>query len=779
MTKRKNTSSKKKNQLSPKTGSAPKSSPKTSDEEALHYHEFSTQDPTQRLPGKIEVVASKSCSTQRDLSLAYTPGVAAASLAIAKDPSAAGRYTARSNLVAVVSNGTAVLGLGNIGPLASKPVMEGKGVLFKRFANINVFDIELNAEKPEDVIRACEMLEPTVGGINLEDIKSPECFEIERELKKRLKIPVFHDDQHGTAIIVAAALTNALYIAKKKASSLRVVFSGAGAAAIACAHLIQKIGVKPQNIVMCDKNGVIHDGRKDLDEFKKLYAHKNKDRSLTQALKGADLFVGLSVGGLVTPAMVKGMAKNPIIFALANPTPEISYDEAKAARPDAIIATGRSDFPNQINNVLGFPYIFRGALDVESSEINDEMKMAAAEALAALAREDVPDSVSRAYDVDSFSFGPDYLIPKPFDSRALFWVAPAVAEAAMKSKVARKKIDLKAYRENLMKSVDRSREILSVLVMKAKRNIRSIVFPEGTELKIIRAAHILETEGICKPILLGPKDVIEKNAKSLHISVKDMTLIDPRTDERRTEFAERFFKIRQRKGMSLAEAKRLMERGTYFGMMMVEEKLADGLVSGLTKSYPEVIRPALQILPLKKGYKTAAGLYIVAVKERLFFFADTTVNIDPSAEALAEIALQAAERVEFFDLKPKIALLSFSNFGSASHPSNKKISDALRMIREKRSDLIVDGEMQADTAVTQELLKRYPFSDLKSPANLLIFPNLAAGNIAYKLLQRLANAEVIGPILMGPQKPVHVLQQGSSVNEIVNMATIAAAEANA
>jgi malate dehydrogenase (oxaloacetate-decarboxylating)(NADP+) len=774
---RKKMKKQKKNKLTPKPP-AKKSSLHVSDEEALNYHEYSSQDPSVRSPGKIEVIASKSCSTQRDLSLAYTPGVAAASLAIANDPSTASRYTARSNLVAVVTNGTAVLGLGNIGPLAAKPVMEGKGVLFKRFANINVFDIELNAESPADVIRACEMLEPTVGGINLEDIKSPECFEIERELKKRLKIPVFHDDQHGTAIIVAAALTNALFVAKKKAAQLKVVFSGAGAAAIACADLIQRIGVKPQNIMMCDKSGVIHSGRKDLDEFKQLYAHPSKARSLQQALEGADLFIGLSVGGVVTPAMIKGMAKNPIIFALANPTPEISYDEAKAARPDAIIATGRSDYPNQINNVLGFPYIFRGALDVESSEINDAMKMAAAEALAALAREDVPDSVSRAYDVDSFSFGPDYLIPKPFDTRALFWVAPAVAEAAMKTKVARKKIDLKLYRENLMKSVDRSREILGVLVLKAKRQTRSIVFPEGTETKIIRAAHILEAEGICHPILLGPKEVIEKTASSLNISLKGMTLIDPRTDTRRENFAQKFFQLRHRKGMSLAESRRSMERGTYFGLMMVEEKLADGLVSGLTKNYPEVIRPTLQILPLKKGYKTAAGLYIVAVKERLFFFADTTVNIDPDADTLAEIALQAAERVEFFELVPKIALLSFSNFGSAAHPSNHKITEALKKIRAKRPDLIVDGEMQADTAVTQELLGRYPFSELKSPANLLIFPNLASGNIAYKLLQRLANAEVIGPILMGPQKPVHVLQQGSSVNEIVNMATIAAAEAN-
>ncbi|TVQ77683.1 MAG: NADP-dependent malic enzyme [Bradymonadales bacterium] len=763
------------------SASKPKERPHSlqiSESEALHYHQYSSHDPSLELPGKIEVISSKSCSTQRDLSLAYTPGVAAASMAIAKDPTQASKYTARSNLVAVVSNGTAVLGLGDIGPLASKPVMEGKAVLFKRFANINVFDIELDAKDPKDVIRACEMLEPTVGGINLEDIKSPECFQIERELRKRLKIPVFHDDQHGTAIIVTAALINALQLAKKKPSQIRCVFSGAGAAAIACADLIQRLGIQRKHIILCDKSGVVHAGRKDLDEFKAQYAHKTKLRSLPEAMKSADLFIGLSVGGLVTSQMLKGMAKNPIIFALANPTPEISYDDAKSARPDALIATGRSDFPNQINNVLGFPYIFRGALDVESSEINEEMKMAAAQALADLAREDVPDFVSKAYNVDSFSFGPDYLIPKPFDTRALFWVAPAVAKAAMQTKVARRKIEIEDYRERLMKSIDRSREILSVLMIKAKRELRSIVFPEGTEPKIIRAAHILEDEGICHPILLGPKEIIEKNAKELRVSLERMTLIDPRTDERRKLFGEKFFKLRQRKGLSALEARRLLERGTYFGLMMVEEGLADGLVSGLTKSYPETIRPALQILPMKEGYHTAAGLYIVAVKERVFFFADTTVNMEPSAEKLAEIALQAAERAEFFDIQPRIAMLSFSNFGSAPHPMNKRIVEAIRLIHEKRPDLIVDGEMQADTAVTQELLKRYPFSDLKTPANILIFPNLSSGNIAYKLLQRLANAEVIGPVLMGPKKPVHVLQQGSSVNEIVNMATIAAAEAN-
>ena len=751
---------------------------KISESDVLHYHEFSTSNGKKRLPGKIEVCPTKATRTQRDLSLTYTPGVASACMAIAKNSNKANDYTSRSNLVAVVTNGTAVLGLGNIGPLAAKPVMEGKAVLFKKFANINVFDIELKAGTPDEIIKACQMLEPTVGGINLEDIKSPECFEVEEKLRKTLKIPVFHDDQHGTAIIVTAALQNALKLVKKKPDRVRVVFSGAGAAAIACANLIQKLGVQRKNIILCDKSGVVHARRKDLDPFKRAYAHRTKLRSLSQALNSADVLIGLSAGGLVTKAMVKKMTKRPIIFALANPNPEIDFDEAKAARPDAIVATGRSDYPNQINNVLGFPYIFRGALDVYSSCINDQMKLAASNALAKLAQQEVPESVSRAYDGTDFKFGADYIIPKPFDQRALYWVAPAIAAAAMKSKVAGRKIDLVEYREQLMQSVDPSRQILSAILHKAKRKTRKIIFPDGDEPKIIKAAHILAEEKIISPILLGKKSDIEKKAKALNISTKGMSIVSHLTDSRFNRFAQSFYHLRERHGMDLEEAKKAVARRNYFGLMMLYEGLADGLVSGLTKSYPETIRPALQIIKMKKGFHYAAGLYMVIIRDRVFFFADTTVNTDPSADCLAEITLQSAQRVELFDIKPRIALLSFSSFGSSPHPINDKIKMAIKIIRKKRSDLVVDGEIQADTAVTKSLLNEYPFSSLKEPANLLIFPNLSAGNISYKLLQRLANAEVIGPILMGPQRPVHVLQRGSSVEEIVNMATIAAAEAN-
>lgn len=748
------------------------------DSDALIYHEYESLDQTKRLPGKLEVVASKAFTTQRDLSLAYTPGVAAPCLEIAKNSKNVSRYTGRANLVAVVSNGSAVLGLGNIGPMASKPVMEGKAILFKRFANVNVFDLEINAPSVEEMVAACRYIEPTVGGINLEDIKSPECFEVEEQLKKSLKIPVFHDDQHGTAIILVAALLNALKIGKKKASSIKVVFSGAGAAAIACARLIIKAGVKKSNIIMCDKDGVIHSGRKDIDKYKAEFASSTKMRTLSQALKGADVFVGLSVGNVVSKSMVKKMAKNPIIFAMANPTPEIPYEDAKSERPDAIVATGRSDYPNQINNVLGFPYIFRGALDVESTAINDEMKLAAARALAALTREDVPESVSRAYGGDYFSFGPDYIIPKPFDQRALYWVAPAVAEAAMKSKVAGRKIDLEEYRDQLRKSVDRSHEIIGASIYKAKRQLRRIVFPEGDLPQIVRAAHILKEEALAKPVLLSDKQSVQKIAKAMSIDLKGIDIVDAHESKKKAEYADIFYRLRQRKGMSQQEAAKLMDRRTYFGLMMLEQGEADGLVSGLSKSYPETIRPALQIIQLKEQYRYAAGLYIILMRDRIFFFADTTVNIEPDAECLAEIALQVAERVELFDIEPRVAFLSFSNFGSAPHPVNTKISAAIDRVRSARPDLKVDGEMQADTAVTDELMQRYPFCQLEQAANVLIFPNLAAGNIAYKLLQRLGHAEVIGPVLMGPRKPVHILQQGSSVEEIVNMATIAAAEAN-
>ncbi len=746
-------------------------------ESALTYHEYESLERTRKLPGKLEIIATKPCVTQRDLSLAYSPGVAAPSMEIAKNPKAVSQYTIRSNLVAVVSNGTAVLGLGDIGPLAAKPVMEGKAVLFKKFANINVFDIELNAPKPEDVIKACQMLEPTFGGINLEDIKAPDCFVIEETLRKTLKIPVFHDDQHGTAIIVAAAFLNGLKISKKKAAKVRVVFSGAGAAAIACANQLVACGVKPENIILCDKGGVVHSGRKDLDPYKSRYAFRTSLRTLKEALIGADVFVGLSVGGIVTPAMIKPMAKMPMIFALANPNPEIAYDLAIGARPDAIVATGRSDFPNQVNNVLGFPSIFRGALDTESTTITEEMKMAAAQALAELAQENVPEFVSRIYPGEDLRFGRTYLIPKAFDPRVLLWVAPAVAEAAMKSGAAKRKIDLKEYRERLALTMDRSRQVMQIPTAKAKKKLRKVVFTETHIPGILKAADILAQEEIAEPVLVGIESQILDDLSNLNIRRK-FKIYDPESSSLSAEFAEKFYLQRQRKGLNLAEARKLMTRRTHFGLMLVQTGLADCLVAGAGKSYPEVLRPALQIVSRDPKYQIAAGLYIMLIKDRVFFFADTTVNIDPTAEQMAEIALQTAEHAEFLKITPRIAMLSFSNFGSAPHPVNFKIQKAVEILRSKRPDLIVDGEVQADTAVSADRLKDFPFSVLKEPANVLIFPNLASGNIAYKLLQRLGNAQVIGPVLMGLSKPVHVLQQGASVEEIVRMATIAAAEAN-
>ncbi len=703
-------------------------------------------------------------------------------MAIAQDPDKVNDYTVRSNLVAVVSNGTAVLGLGNIGPLAAKPVMEGKGVLFKKFANINVFDIELNAPKPEDVIRACQMLEPTVGGINLEDIKAPDCFIIEEALRKSLRIPVFHDDQHGTAIIVAAAIQNGLLLAKKKIQNARFVFSGAGAAAIACAELLITFGAKRDKIILCDQKGVVHSGRTDLDSYKARFALKTPHRKISQALKNADVFIGLSVAGIIKPEMIKSMAPRPLIFALANPDPEIPYEDAKKSRPDAVVATGRSDFPNQINNVLGFPSVFRGALDVEASCINEEMKVAAAKALAELAREDVPDSVSRVYGGQHFAFGADYIIPKPFDPRVLLWVAPAVAEAAVRTKVAgkrfQKKFKAEEYRESLAVTLDKSRNIMQIAISKARKKLSKIVFPEGDHPKILKAAIELAEEKICEPILIGSPKVIHKVSETLQLKSGKIKILNPEDHELTSSFARELYEIRQRKGLLLREAQKLLLRRTYFGLMLVRRGLADGMVSGLTKTYPETIRPTLQTISLKEEYNIAAGLYILLVKDRVFFFADTTVNIEPSAEELAEIALQTAEKVRFFGLIPRIAMVSFANFGSSPHPMNERVRRAVEIVHERAPQLEIDGEMQADTAVSASRLADYAFSKLKEPANVLIFPDLASGNIAYKLMQHLGNAEVIGPILLGPKKAVHILQQGSSVEEIVRMATIAAAEAN-
>ncbi len=743
-----------------------------SKEEALLYH-------SEGRKGKIEVIPSKPCFTSRDLSLAYTPGVAEPCREIAKNDDDVFKYTAKGNLVAVVSNGTAVLGLGNIGPHAGKPVMEGKGVLFKKFADIDVFDIELKTLDPKEVIRAVQMLEPTFGGINLEDIKAPECFEIEEELKKTMNIPVFHDDQHGTAIISCAALINACEIANKRLEDIRIVVVGAGAAGIACSKLYEVAGVKHENICMFDTKGLIHKDRKDLNKYKAEYAIDNIYKDLSEALTGADVFVGLSSADLLTPDMIKLMAKDPIIFAMANPDPEIKYDVAKAAREDVIMATGRSDYPNQVNNVLGFPFIFRGALDVRATTINEEMKMAAVKALANLAKEKVPEVVISAYGGKDFSFGREYIIPKPFDPRVLWNVAPAVAKAAIDSGVARVKIeDWKAYEEQLKERLGYSQEIIRVITHKAMKNPKTIVFPEGEEEKIIRAAHIILSENIAKPVLLGNKEIITQKMAELKYDDKEIEIRDPRTCNKREDYAEEFFKLRQRKGITRKEAGRLMQQRIYYGSMMVALNEADALVGGLTTHYPQTIKPALQCIGVKNEGDLVSGLYIVVLKRRVLFFADTTVNINPNAEELAKIAIETAETVKSFDIEPKIAMLSFSNFGSVNHPESIKVRDALRIVKAKRPDLIIDGEMQADTAVVPQIIEdEFPFSVIKGDANVLIFPNLSAGNIAYKLFERLTDAKVIGPILMGMKKSVHVLQRGASVDEIVNIAAIAVVDA--
>lgn len=741
-------------------------------EEALKYH-------SEGRKGKIEVIPTKPCYTARELSLAYTPGVAEPCREIEKNDEDVYKYTAKGNLIAVVSNGTAVLGLGDIGPHAGKPVMEGKGVLFKRFADIDVFDIELNTKDPKEIIRAVQLLEPTFGGINLEDIKAPECFEIEEELIRTMNIPVFHDDQHGTAIISCAALINAAEIAGKKLSEMRIVVSGAGAAAIACCNMYISAGVKRENIAMFDTKGHINKKRNDLNKYKAQFAQDIVYKDLADAMKGADVFIGLSKGNIVSKEMVKSMAKNPIVFAMANPDPEIKYEDAIEARKDVIMATGRSDYPNQVNNVLGFPFIFRGALDVRARKINEEMKMAATKALAELAREKVPEVVINAYGGKEFSFGPEYIIPKPFDPRVLWYVAPAVAKAAMESGVARKPIeDINAYKEQLQERLGFSTEIIRVMVHKARKSPKRIVYPEGEEEKIIRAANSVFDENIGMPILLGNENIIRNKIKELGYDEKNFEIINPEESPKAEIYAERFYQKRQRKGITQRDAKNMMKIPNYFGSMMVEMGDADALLSGLTSHYPQTIRPALQCIGVKEGFKIVAGMYIVIIKRRIFFFADTTVNVDPSAEQLAEIAINAAETVKMFDIVPKIAMLSFSNFGSAPYPQSEKVAQAVRIVKEKRPDLIIDGEMQADTAVVPgKLESEFPFTTLKGGANLLIFPNLDAGNIAYKLLQRLTDATVIGPILMGMKKPVHVIQKGDTVRDIINMSAIAVVEA--
>jgi malate dehydrogenase (oxaloacetate-decarboxylating)(NADP+) len=742
-------------------------------EDALEYHSASPA-------GKISVTPTKPCRTQRDLGLAYTPGVAVPCLEIERDPALAYKYTAKGNLVAVVSNGTAVLGLGNIGALAGKPVMEGKGVLFKRFADIDVFDIELATENADEVIRTCQLLEPTFGGINLEDIKAPECFYIEEECKRTMKIAVFHDDQHGTAIISGAGLLNATEILGKKLADVRVVFSGAGASAISCAAHFVNLGIRKENIVMCDTKGVIYEGRTaGMNAYKARFASHTKARTLTEALVDADVFFGLSSGGAVTPDMIRGMAPNPVIFALANPDPEISYDAAVAARPDAIVATGRSDYPNQVNNVLGFPFIFRGALDIRATTINDQMKLAATQALAALAKEDVPDSVLRAYGVEHLEFGREYIIPKPFDPRVLIWEASAVAQAAMDSGVAQQPVEIRQYREELERRLGKAYEVTRGMINKARKQPKRVVFTEGEEGKILRACQILLDEKIAQPILLGRESVIRARAAELRLHLNGVQIVDPATSPQRELYTDEFFSLRQRKGVTRTEAQQRIRNTTTFGSMMVRLGDADALIGGLTTHYPDTIRPALEVIDVRPELRRVAGVYVlITAKGDIFFLADATVNIEPTAEDLAEIAIQAAEKARRFDQEPRVAMLSFSNFGSTRHPLSDKVRRAVELVRQRAPGLMIDGEMQADTAVTPHIIEdTYPFSTLRGGANVLIFPNLESGNIAYKLLNRIGGAELIGPLLTGLSKPVHVLQRGSEVNEIVHVAAVAVVDA--
>ncbi len=743
-------------------------------EDALKYH-------CEGRHGKIEVTSTKPCQTQRDLALAYTPGVAEPCRDIEKDPSLAYEYTARGNLVAVVSNGSAVLGLGNIGALAGKPVMEGKGVLFKRFADIDVFDIELDTADPEEIIRAVKLMEPTFGGINLEDIRAPECFLIEERLKEEMDIPVFHDDQHGTAIISGAGLINAIQLAGKDIEQVKVVFNGAGAAGIACAKFYIALGVKPENVMLCDSGGVIYKGRtKGMNTYKEEFAVETGARTLEDALVGADVFAGLSVANCVTRDMVRSMADRPIIFAMANPDPEITYPEAIAARDDLIMATGRSDFPNQINNVLGFPFIFRGALDVRARAINDDMKIAAAYALANLAKEPVPYQVEKAYRGERLRFGPEYIIPKPFDPRVLIWEASAVAQAAMATGVARIEIDIDEYREALEARLGMSRKIMRVAINKARKDPKRIVFPEGDQLPVIKACETILDEGMAQPVLLGPRERIEAMAEEAGIAFDGaIEIIDPRATERHDRYEQEFYRMRQRKGVTLPLAHELMILRNYFGAMMVHLGEADGMVAGLTTSYADTLRPALQIIGARPDVRRVAGMTMVAVRGEIYCFADVSVTINPTAEELADIAVLCANAVRGFEVEPRIAMVSFSNFGSAQAPEAEKMRNAVDLVRQRAPGLMIDGEMQADIAISPELLKEsFPFSGLKGGANILIFPCLNSSNVAYKLAQKLSGAEAIGPILLGMNKPVHIMQYGGyNEADVVNMTALAVVDA--
>ncbi|WP_207587781.1 phosphate acyltransferase [Halomontanus rarus] len=745
------------------------------DEDALEYHRI---DP----PGKLEISTTKPTNTQRDLSLAYSPGVAAPCMEIHEDETDAYTYTAKGNLVGVVSNGSAVLGLGDIGAQAGKPVMEGKGVLFKRFADIDVFDVELDEADPEEIITAVKMMEPTFGGINLEDIKAPECFTIEERLREEMDIPVFHDDQHGTAIISGAALLNAVDIAGKDLADIEIVFSGAGASALASARFYVSLGARKENITMCDSSGIITEARAeagDVNEYKREFARDVPEGDLADAMAGADVFVGLSIGGIVSQEMVRSMADDPIVFAMANPDPEITYEDAKEAREDTVImATGRSDYPNQVNNVLGFPFIFRGALDVRASEINEAMKVAAARALADLARQDVPDAVVKAYGDDPIQFGPGYIIPKPVDPRVLFQVAPAVARAAVESGAARVDIDIEDYEEELEARLGKSREMMRVVLNKAKSEPKRVALAEGDDEKMIRAAYQLQEQGIADPVLIGEENEIKRTAANLGLEFQP-EVADP-TAGAYEEYAERLYELRQRKGITRSEAGELVARDTnYFGSVMVERGDADALLTGLTHHYPSALRPPLQVIGTAPDVDYAAGVYMLTFKNQVIFVADATVNQQPDEDVLTEVTKQTGKLARRFNVEPRAALLSYSNFGSVNNEATRKPRAAAKALQaDPEVDFPVDGEMQADTAVVEEILNgTYEFSELEEPANVLVFPNLESGNIGYKLLQRLGGAEAIGPMLVGMDKPVHVLQRGDEVKDIVNLAGVAVVDA--
>lgn len=746
-------------------------------EDALDYH-------TQGQPGKIEVVPTKLLNSQIDLALAYSPGVAEPCREIAANQEDVYKYTAKGNLVGVISNGTAVLGLGDIGPEASKPVMEGKGVLFKKFAGIDVFDLELDVRDPDTFVQIVKSLEPTFGGINLEDIKAPECFEIESRLKQVMNIPVIHDDQHGTAIITGAALTNALQLVNKKAEDIKLVVSGAGASAIACTKLFLLLGVRRENVVMCDIDGVLKKGRPDLDEIRGYFATERNINSLAEAMQDADVFLGLSAGNIVSEDMVRSMARHPIVFALANPDPEISYEDATRSRDDIIMATGRSDNPNQVNNVLGFPYIFRGALDVRATAINEEMKLAAVNALARLAKEPTPEIVNKAYSNDKIIFGKDYLIPKPLDPRLITTISPAVARAAIETGVARTEItDWEHYDVELQHRIGIDQKLMSQVISKAKKHPKRVVFAEAEDQKILKAAQTIQDEQIAHPILLGKRENIEALMQEHHLELDACSIIDPYNapDEKLKQYGDSLYEKRKRKGMTRGEAHRLMRSRNYFGAAMVEAGEADAFISGLTTDYPKTILPALRVIGISKQVKRVAGMYIISNKTGTFFFADTTVNVKPTAEELVDIIGLTATSVSSFGVTPRIAVLSYSNFGSSKGEVPEKTAKAAMLARERWPDLIIDGDIQANTALNMEMQQEnFPFSRLaEEGANTFIFPDLASGNIAYKLLMEVGGADAIGPVLLGMDRPVHILQQGSTIREIINMVSIAVLDAQA